>query len=78
MKLTATQSLRYGGKDLQPGDDFETSDRDGKILKAIRKAADACSGETAEAPVARTPAKKTQPHAIGSTYYRTRRMKAKD
>lgn len=38
--LEATRTVRYGGKDRQPGDQFEASDKDAKILKAIGKAKD--------------------------------------
>ncbi len=36
--LEATRTVRYAGKDQQPGDQFEASDKDAKILIAIKKA----------------------------------------
>lgn len=53
MKLIAKRDLRYGGRDLKVGDEFEASTRDGKILRAIRKAEEkqtAASDEVAEKP----------------------------
>lgn len=41
MKLIAKKSFSYGGKQLQPGEAFEATDKHGKLLKAIRKAEDA-------------------------------------
>ncbi len=38
MWLIAKKSLRYGGRELKVGDEFEASTRDGKILRAVRKA----------------------------------------
>ena len=41
MKLTAAKSMRYNGKSLEPGDPFEAvSERDFRILKAVKKAVD--------------------------------------
>lgn len=41
MKLTATKSMRYNGKSLEPGDHFEAvNERDFRILKGIKKAVD--------------------------------------
>ena len=37
-ELIATRAYRYGGRALQPGDPFEASSRDARLLKAIRKA----------------------------------------
>ena len=39
--LVASKPLRYGGRSLEVGDTFDASPRDARILKAIRKAADA-------------------------------------
>lgn len=39
--LTAIAELRYAGRTVHPGDDFEASERDAKLLKAIKKAKDA-------------------------------------
>ncbi len=59
MRLIAKKGLRYGGRDLNAGDEFDASTRDGKILKAIRKASEiqtAGSDEAAARPKRRTPA----------------------
>lgn len=37
-KLQATRELRYAGVTLKPGDIFEASDKDAKVLKLIKKA----------------------------------------
>ena len=39
--LVATKPLLYAGQSLNVGDEFEASEKDAKILKAIRKAEDA-------------------------------------
>lgn len=70
MKLSATKSLRYAGKDLHVGDEFEATDRDGRVLKAIGKAADVVPAEAAP--------ENEPPAAANRTGYQTRRMKAKD
>lgn len=58
MKLIALKPLRYAGKSLLSGDEFEASAKDAKLLKAIRKAADAPvkepEPEPDKKPVART------------------------
>lgn len=42
MKLVVTaKELRYGGRQMRAGDEFEASDKDARTLKAVRKAADA-------------------------------------
>ncbi|MGY6251604.1 DUF7210 family protein [Bosea thiooxidans] len=41
MKLIATKPLLYAGQSLNVGDEFEASEKDAKLLKAIRKAEDA-------------------------------------
>jgi hypothetical protein len=48
MKLAAKIRLRYGGRSLQPGDAFEASTSDARILKAIGKAVDYVDPEIAE------------------------------
>lgn len=53
MKLIATKSMRFAGRSLKAGDEFEASDRNGRLLKAIQKA------EDATAPAAEAP---TEPH----------------
>jgi len=39
-KLVATKELFYAGKTRNVGDEFDASDKDAKILKAIGKASD--------------------------------------
>lgn len=56
MRLIAKKALRYGGQEYKVGDAFEASAKHGKILKAIRKATEE---ETAEsAPLVRAPRNK--------------------
>ena len=44
--MIAVKAMRYAGRDLMPGDEFEPhSDRDARLLRAIGKAKD---GEVAE------------------------------
>jgi hypothetical protein len=38
MKLTATREVRYAGVNYYEGDKFEASDKDAKLLIAIKKA----------------------------------------
>lgn len=54
MKLIATKSMLFGGRSLNIGDEFEASDRNGRLLKAIRKAKDPDEPVKA-APPAATP-----------------------
>lgn len=69
LKITAIKDLRYAGVSLVTGDDFEASDKDARILKAIGKARD----YVAEVAVEPTP----EPVKKAGTY-RTRQMKAAD
>lgn len=40
--MIAVKAMRYAGRDLMPGDEFEPqSDRDARLLRAIGKAKDA-------------------------------------
>lgn len=50
MKLIATKSMRFAGRSLKVGDEFEASDRNGRLLKAIQKAEDAAAPISDEAP----------------------------
>lgn len=53
MRLIAKKAFSYGGKQLNVGDAFDASSRDGKILKAVRRAEEI---ETADsAPLVRAP-----------------------
>lgn len=38
MRLVATREFKYSTRRLLPGDEFEASNRDGRLLVAIRKA----------------------------------------
>lgn len=38
MRLVAVQEFPYGGRNLKPGDPFEASDEDARILKGVGKA----------------------------------------
>lgn len=69
MKLIATKPLLYAGQSLNVGDEFEASEKDAKLLKAIRKAEDAPEKAVAESEPEPALAKRT---------YKTRRMKADD
>lgn len=72
LKLIAKKPLRYAGRSLVAGDEFEASRMDARLLKAIGKAVDAPEREDAPVKVEaeRAPASKGK--------YRTRRMKASD
>ena len=85
MRLTATKPLRYGGRDLVPGDDFDARHpRDARLLKAIGKAKDF----EKPAKVAKAPAPDDNPDAsddeadkpvakgADSTTYKRRDMRA--
>ncbi|HPB23580.1 MAG TPA: hypothetical protein PLL48_14775 [Novosphingobium sp.] len=51
--MIAVKSMRYGGRNLEPGDEFDAmSARDARILRAIGKARDAEADVDAEAPAA--------------------------
>lgn len=87
MRLIAKKELRYAGRDLKEGDEFEASARDGKILKAIRKAEEiptAASDESAPRAKRRAPAGRAgqmqfqeAPSSDAGTYDR-RDMRAED
>jgi hypothetical protein len=58
LKLIAKKSLRYAGRSLVAGDDFEASAKYARLLKAIGKAGDAPPVEPApEAPAEPKPRK---------------------
>jgi len=63
-KLVATKELFYAGKTRNVGDEFDASDKDAKILKAIGKASDPAPkrGRQVEtAALATAPAPKEEP-----------------
>ena len=60
MKLVLTcREMPYDGKVLYEGDEFEASDKDAKVLKAIKKAADAPNARGAKAARNTAPAGRT-------------------
>lgn len=66
MKLIAKKSFRYNTRELNAGDAFDASDKDARVLKAIRKAEDAPDqGSSVDAP---------KPRARGAQAGRTGRM----
>lgn len=60
MKLVATKSMTYNTRRLLPGDLFEASPRDARLLKGIRKAKDA-EPEKDSAPKRAAPAPSDEP-----------------
>lgn len=48
--LIATKPLKYGTRRLMPGDPFEASARDARLLIAVKKAREGDARETAELP----------------------------
>lgn len=68
MKIVAKKALRYAGRSLVPGDEFEASSKDARLLKAIGKAEEAEDRDETKT--------ESLPDAKGK--YRTRRMKAGD
>lgn len=79
MKLRATKEFRYAGRLLSPGDEFNATDRDARVLTAVKRAEIASQSTTTRALKAESePApKKAAKKAPKSTYNR-RDMKAKD
>lgn len=60
MKLIAKKPLRYAGRSLVSGDEFEALAKDARLLKAIGKAADApAPGGEPEKPAPRRRRSKT-------------------
>lgn len=79
MKLTATKALRYAGRSLVAGDDFEASAKDARLLKAIGKAKDAPAHTTHEDVGTACDAGAHSYERQGrKSAYRTRQMKAAD
>ncbi|WP_084581776.1 hypothetical protein [Sphingomonas azotifigens] len=79
MKMIATKPLRYGGKQLDVGDPFETkTDRDAKLLRAIGKAENdgELREEQSEPDTATESSGRGKGHKAGGTYQR-RDMRAK-
>lgn len=50
MRLVATREFKYSTRRLLPGDEFEASNRDGRLLVAIRKARPVRTTGTLPAP----------------------------
>lgn len=65
MRLVAIQEVYYASRTRRPGDEFEASEQDGRILKGIGKAKDAPKIETetmkAPPPPPAPASKQTQP-----------------
>lgn len=59
--LVATKKLRYNGKELGPGDQFEASDKDAMILRAIEKAEDVTVPKHPRVPLPRRTATTSTP-----------------
>lgn len=79
MKLVALKELRYAGTNYLPGASFEASDRDARLLKAVKKAGD--PPPAPEKPVhvdmPAPPAKEPNPGPFVASYLR-RDMQAED
>lgn len=81
LKLIAQKALRYAGRSLVAGDEFEASVKDARLLKAIRKAVDAPVAEQSPLPYEGS-GTAFDPDAHGyekqgrKGNYRTRRLKA--
>jgi len=77
MKLVALKGMRYAGRALVAGDEFEASDKDANLLRRIKKARDATT-----APSARPPTLPNIPEAApagrGVPRYARRDMRAED
>lgn len=78
MKLTATKALRYGGKNLINGDDFEATEKDARLLKAIGSATDAVEKALLTKSLKATADDTGDQKAPAKNEYQTRRLKAKD
>ena len=64
MKLTATREVRYAGVNYFEGDEFEASEKDAKLLIAIKKAAPGNVKKTVDlAPEVMARAAKSEPLA---------------
>lgn len=56
VQLYATTRVHYGNKDVQPGQPFEASEKDAKLLTKIRKASYAPAVSPTDLPKAAMPA----------------------
>lgn len=76
MKLIALKELRYAGRQLAAGEEFDASDRDGRLLTLIGKAevAESAIGESEPEEVAPT----TEQEQPKRRTYRRRDMRAED
>lgn len=68
MKLVALKPMRYASRALVAGDEFEASEKDGILLKRIKRAGD---------PPAAKPAPAT-PRVAGAPRYSRRDMRAEE
>lgn len=90
--IVTCRELRYAGKPYLKGSRFHATDKHAKILKAVKKAADAPAQPTGplrmadvpppapvEAPAAEAPTEEPAAEIEPvQRYYRTRRLKAED
>jgi hypothetical protein len=65
--------LRYGGKELREGDEFEASEKDGKLLVAIKKATASLAPRRGESRPPKTDELALQASAEGEQAPRRRR-----
>lgn len=76
MELVAIKSLAYAGKRREVGESFEASNRDARILVAIRKAKVAEVVKPVVAPVAQDESEVEENTAPRKRPYRRRDMRA--
>lgn len=82
MKLVALKELRYAGATYLPGAMFEAADKDARLLKAVKRAADASTkpAKPAHVDIPAPPAKEAEepsPEFVPGHYQR-RDMRAED
>lgn len=72
-RLQAIREVRYAGVTYLAGDTFDASDKDAKLLKAIKKAVAAAEEPAVEIPKEEPPAPNFE-----AGHYRRRDMRAED
>lgn len=79
MKLRALVEFNYANRLLSPGDEFDASERDGRVLTAVKRAEIASQSTTTRALKADDePAPKKAAKKASKSTYNRRDMKAKD